>query len=614
MAIADASLPSPPEDTYAARVAAYDAAARREDHRSRMYSRARLLAAAVSLVALITVFRSLAVSASVVLGFGVAIFLWLVVRHDRIELRRDAALAMATLNRQALARRARVWHELPPPWQPALADDHPFAADLDVFGRASLAQILGPVRTPTGRRALADWLLQGGASSVGDVQQRQQAVRELVPQLDFRQHLSALARLLPEESGTADERELPPAVHWAEAPSGLAGRHWVPLAAVGLAVVTLAGAVGALTGVLTGSWFLLTGTLGWVLRWWVREPLERTVGGASGQQGLRPWSAAIDHVHQARFDSPLLAAARRDVDAAPAALRALEQLVAVSDVRHSAWLFVPLHTLTLWDLHLWWGIERWRARYGAEVRGWLDAVGRVDAAGGLASLAYDQPSWAFPVLDETSAVIDGVDVGHPLLADRVRVGNDVRLGPPGHFLLITGSNMSGKSTLLRAIGLNVVLTQAGGPTCATAFTSPRLALHTSMRVSDSLELGLSLFMASLVRLQQIVAAARSATTERRVCFLLDEVLQGTNSAERQIAVKTVVDHLLGCAAIGAVTTHDLELARDPGFSSQADSVHLQETLVGSGPGIGMTFDYRLRPGPAQSGNALQLLRMLGLAD
>jgi DNA mismatch repair ATPase MutS len=196
----------------------------------------------------------------------------------------------------------------------------------------------------------------------------------------------------------------------------------------------------------------------------------------------------------------------------------------------------------------------------------------------------------------------------------VRVANDVQVGPQGRFLLITGSNMSGKSTLLRAIGLNVVLAHAGGPACASAFRLPRLALHTSMRVSDSLELGLSLFMASLVRLQQIVEAARVATADCRVCFLLDEVLQGTNSAERQIAVRTVVGHLLGCEAIGAVTTHDLELARDPAFTAHADSFHLQETLSGSGADIAMTFDYRLRPGPAQAGNALQLLRMLGLAD
>jgi DNA mismatch repair ATPase MutS len=193
------------------------------------------------------------------------------------------------------------------------------------------------------------------------------------------------------------------------------------------------------------------------------------------------------------------------------------------------------------------------------------------------------------------------------------VANDVTLGPPGRFLLITGSNMSGKSTLLRAVGLNVVLAHAGAPACARRLTLPPLSLHTSMRVSDSLERGLSLFMASLVRLERIVRAARAAPPERCACYLLDEVLQGTNSAERQIAVRTVVSHLVACHAIGAVTTHDLELARDPAFTDHADSYHLQETLSGTGDAVTMTFDYRLRPGPAQSGNALQLLRMLGLA-
>jgi hypothetical protein len=407
---------------------------------------------------------------------------------------------------------------------------------------------------------------------------------------------------------------MPVVVRWAEAPSGLAGRGWVTVAAIALTIVTLAGAIGTFMGAVTGSWWLLTGALGWVLRWWVHGPIEAAIGGASGEQGLRPWSALIDHVNAARFTAPLLVEARAELDHAPASLRALEQLVALADVRHSVWLFVPLQTLTLWDLHAWRLIEGWRARHGSDVRRWLEAIGRIEAASGLAALAFDQPTWTLPAVDETATCIEGAAVGHPLLAEEVRVANDVQVGPPGRFLLITGSNMSGKSTLLRAIGLNVVLALAGGPTCASAFRLPRLALHTSMRVSDSLELGLSLFMASLVRLQQIVEAARVATADRRVCFLLDEVLQGTNSAERQIAVRTVVGHLLGCEAIGAVTTHDLELARDPAFTAHADSYHLQDTLSGSGTDIAMTFDYRLRHGPAQAGNALQLLRMLGLAD
>jgi hypothetical protein len=607
------AIPSP-DDVYRARVMQYEAVAEAERERSRWHSRARLAIAATAVTAIVMLVRSPSPSAGVVLGCAAVVFAWLIVRHDRIEQRRDAALAMVTLNRHALARRARAWNELPAPWQPALLDNHPFAADLDVFGHASLTQLLGPVRTPTGRRALAECLLESGATPHEAIRERQAAVRELVPALEFRQQLSALARFLPEATGAAGDHGLPAAVQWAEAPSGLEGRAWVSVMAVLLGVTTLAGAIGAYAGAVTGTWWLVTGLLTWVLRWWVHAPLEHALGGASGEHGMRPWAGLMAHVHAARFASPLLAGARHELDAAPTALRHLEQLVGLSDIRHMAWVFVPLHTLTAWDLHVWWLIERWRERHGRHVRRWLEAVGRIDAAGGLASLAFDQPAWTFPVIDPTARVLEGAGIGHPLLPDGVRVPNDVQLGPPGRFLLITGSNMSGKSTLLRAIGLNVVLAQAGGPTCATAFRLAPLSLHTSMRVSDSLELGLSLFMASLVRLQQIVAAARAAPAERRVCFLLDEVLQGTNSSERQIAVRTVVDHLLDCEAIGAVTTHDLELARDEGFAARADSFHLQETLTGVGPTVSMTFDYRLRTGPAQAGNALQLLRMLGLAE
>jgi hypothetical protein len=609
----DEPLSPPPDEVYRTRLAQFQAVATSEDERSRWYSRARLLAAGASLAALLAVIQSPSPWSAAALGLGVVLFLRLVLRHDRVEQRREAALALVRLNREALARRARAWQELPAPWHPNLPDNHPFAADLDVFGHASLVQVIGPVRTPTGRRTLTQWLLHGATSTPGEMRARQDAVRELIPALDFRQYLAALARLLPEGTGDGDAHALTPAVRWAEGPRGIEAQPWVPLVAMALTIITLAGLVGTIAGVVTGAWWLLTGILGWVLRWWVHEPLEASIHGASGEHGLRPWAAAIDHVHATRFGAGLLAAARNDLEGAPGALRALEQLVALSDIRHSAWVFVPLHTLTQWDLHVWWAIERWRRLHGQQVRVWLDAVGCVDAASGLASLAYDQPTWIFPAIDESLARVNGTAVGHPLLADSVRVANDVQLGPPGRFLLITGSNMSGKSTLLRAIGLNVVLAQAGGPVCAGALALPPLALHTSMRVSDSLELGLSLFMASLLRLQQIVTAARTATAGRRVCFLLDEVLQGTNSAERQIAVRTVVDHLLHCEAIGAVTTHDLELARDPGFTAHADSFHLQETLSGSGADIAMTFDYRLRTGPAQAGNALQLLRMLGLA-
>jgi DNA mismatch repair ATPase MutS len=188
--------------------------------------------------------------------------------------------------------------------------------------------------------------------------------------------------------------------------------------------------------------------------------------------------------------------------------------------------------------------------------------------------------------------------------------NDVEVGPTATILLITGSNMSGKSTLLRAIGLNAVLAQAGAPVCADTFEMPPADLQSSIRVQDSLELGLSYFMAALARLKQIVdAAERGATPGRVLLYLLDEVLQGTNSVERGIAVRAVVRHLLDARAIGVMTTHDLALADEEPLKSAARLAHFTEQVHADGT---MTFDYRLRPGLATSTNALRLMQLIGI--
>jgi DNA mismatch repair ATPase MutS len=200
-------------------------------------------------------------------------------------------------------------------------------------------------------------------------------------------------------------------------------------------------------------------------------------------------------------------------------------------------------------------------------------------------------------------------LGHPLIPDERRVANDVTLGPPGTLLLVTGSNMSGKSTLLRSIGLNAVLAQAGGCVCATSLRLPPSDLQTSIRVQDSLELGLSYFMAALARLKGVVDAAERPRPGRVLLYLLDEILQGTNSAERGIAVQGVARHLLAAGAIGAMTTHDLNLAAEEPLISAATLVHFTETVDEDG---GMRFDYRLLDGLATSRNALRLMRLIGI--
>jgi DNA mismatch repair ATPase MutS len=275
-----------------------------------------------------------------------------------------------------------------------------------------------------------------------------------------------------------------------------------------------------------------------------------------------------------------------------------------------------LNVLVLWDVHALAWLDRWRQRYGRRVRDCLAALGDVEALAALGMLAHDNPDWTFPVFDESSDRLTGKALGHPLLPATVRVANDVTVGPPGTLLLVTGSNMSGKSTLLRAVGLNVVLAQAGAPVCAARLAMPLVEVRTSIRLSDSLERGVSLFMAELERLKEIVDAARLEGREHLLLYLLDEILHGTNTAERLIAARAVLSYLVHAGAIGAVTTHDLTLAADGALAAASTPVHFTEHVT-SGDGQGasaMTFDYLLRPGLATSTNALKLLALVGLGD
>jgi DNA mismatch repair ATPase MutS len=333
-----------------------------------------------------------------------------------------------------------------------------------------------------------------------------------------------------------------------------------------------------------------------------------------GQRALAGYGRMFELVCGATWTSPRLVRRAAAMDAgqpAPAAVRRIASLAEWSELRTgAAILHFPIQALTLWDFHVLFAMERWRRRSGRHVRTWVASLSDVDALSALAILRADEPGWAMPRIDDSADAIAATALAHPLIAPHRRVANDVRVGPPGTILLITGSNMSGKSTLLRAVGLNAVLAHAGAPVCADAMTLPPVDLQTSIRVQDSLELGLSYFMAALARLKQIVdAAERGARPGRRLLYLLDEVLQGTNSVERAAAVRAVAQHLIDARAIGAMTTHDLALAGDEPLKSAAALVHFTEQVQPDGT---MTFDYRLRDGLATSTNALRLMQAIGI--
>ena len=537
-----------------------------------------------------------------------AAFAVLVGYHARIEERVAWHEALRVANVRALARAERRWDDLPPADAPVAIDlaRHPYALDLDLFGRASLFQWLGPAATPTGSTRLAQWLL--AAAEPDAVRARQRAVVELAGLAEWRERLAAYGIL----AAGARHAEIAAFLAWAEGPPALS-RVWAPIVlALTASIWILAGLHVA--GIVLGAYWLLPVAIG-VLLWFARaHAIDTSFGRAgAGQAALWRYAGIFEHATARAFDADALRAAQQRLSAegrsAAACMRRFNRILSFATLRYgAAMLHFPIQAFTLWDFHVMFALDRWRAHTGTHVREWLEGLGDLDALAALAAARFDNPAWCLPEID-AQAVYRAEALGHPLIADDRRVANDVTVGPPGTILLVTGSNMSGKSTLLRSIGLNAVLAQAGGCACATSLRLPPSDLQTSIRVQDSLELGLSYFMAALARLKGVVDAAERPRSGRVLLYLLDEILQGTNSAERGIAVRGVARHLLAAGAIGAMTTHDLSLASEEPLSNAARLVHFTETVDEQGA---MRFDYRLLDGLATSRNALRLMRLIGI--
>jgi len=534
-------------------------------------------------------------------------FLGLVAWQSRVDERQERAELGVRANDDGLARLRRDWRALPEPDDAPAEAGHPYARDLDVVGHASLLQLLGAAVTDIGRRRLRAWLLQPDDPT--HARARQSAVHELAGRTELRQAIEIGARRI----GALHEDELDRFLDWAESGPWLRDRPLVLWSARLLPWLTAALIALQVAGTATASYWLLPVLAGGALTLAVRRRVHGVFHRASlGEGSLRRYADLLRVVCFTGYDADRLKDLQEGTGCpdipVPREVEKLAWLAELADLRHNGIFWLPIHALTLWDFHVLASLERWKASSGARVRGWIDAVAELDALNALGTLAFEEPGWCFPeIVEDGDMVLEAEALAHPLLP-ATRVPNDIAIGPPGTFLMVTGSNMSGKTTLLRATGANAVLGRAGGPVCATRLRLPAVALHTSMRVEDSLEEGISLFIAELQRIKSVVDAAE----RQPLLYLFDEVLHGTNTAERQIAVRRVIAHLLDTDAIGAIATHDLELAEAEPLRSSSRPVHFQETVEPGAEGPAMSFDYRLRPGIATSTNALKLVEMVGL--
>jgi len=537
------------------------------------------------------------VAASIaLLGFAAA-----VAHHADVDRLVARARTLVRLQREARSRLLRAFDDAPLPSAPEPAT--PIAHDLDLLGPRSLHHLLSTAHTFHGQATVARWLVE--PATPAEIRQRQQAVDELARQLDGRHEVAVRTAAI---GGASPE----PFLAWAEGKPWLAQRPWLVWLARALATLTVALIVLDLLDLIRPWLWTAPVAINLGITRALLKRTRATLSAASlGERAFRRYAELLEWIGETRWHSSLLVTMRgelaSDRQSAVHALRRLDRLAGLADLRSSGMAHLPIQAVTLWDVHVMAALERWQREAGRQVRQWMEAVGELEALGALAALCHDHPHWCFPdLVDGERLVAEGL--GHPLLDPRTCVANDLEIGPPGTFLLVTGSNMSGKSTLLRAVGVNVVLAQAGAPVCARSMQLPPLRLGTSFRVQDSLADGVSYFMAELQRLKEIVDLAAARQDGTSLLFLLDEILLGTNVVERQIAVQRVIGHLTQQPAIGAIATHDLTLAE----AEACQPVHFVETFRDDGERTEMTFDYVLRPGVSPTTNALKLLQMVGL--
>jgi MutS domain V len=536
------------------------------------------------------------------LALPVLCFIFLAVWHSRVMRHRTLADRALSFYDRNLARLEDQWVGSGSSGERFRDASHVYADDLDVFGKGSLFELIAETRTTAAERMLANWLL--APATIAEASERQSAIRELRGGVDLREHFSLLG---PDVQA---EVSLELLSRWGDAPI-VAFPGWLrPVCAV-LALISVVLLVGFFAGLVPV--FPLVGVIaidlviGRVMRSKVQAVVERL---ETVSHGLSILSLAFARLESESFESPLLARLRAALlpSEGPASRRVakLARLVDWHDSADHA-LIRALKPLLFWREQIAIGVEGWRRQSGSHVASWLRALAEFEALSSFASLSYERPHWCFPeLIVHPAPSLEAHGLKHPLLPEARSIGNDVSLGRDVPLLIVSGSNMSGKSTFLRAIGLNVALAWAGAPVCANTMRVSRLHLGASIRVTDSLLDNRSRFFAEIVRIKQIVDFAKSCPG---ALFLLDELLSGTNSHDRQIGAAAIVRRLVDFGAIGVITTHDLALANIEGaLNGRAINAHFDDQIIHGE----MTFDYRLRPGIVTHSNALELMRSVGL--
>ena len=517
----------------------------------------------------------------------IVLFFLLIGKHKQIAVKRRIAKAKIAINEREIAfiEQGIYPADNGKDFEPA---QHPYAYDLDILGEKSLYHYLNRTHTYLGRKRLAQRLLYPDTTTIHT---HQEAIKALTPQLAWRQTFMAHAEQIDDSPSFYDRLQ-----QWAAAPTPPMGKFMRVFTVISPIVFTLSAIIGYIYDyeVLKSiAKLLLTINLS-VFFFYISKINKEKLGFEHTYAMLYAFKECIAQV-EAHFPEKNKQASTHIAQLS----RLLDDLDSVSNILVS----IPLNIFSFYHLHRYRALLQWKRTYGTHIAQWLETVAATEVLCSFANFAYNNPHFVYPTFNNQYR-ISFEDVGHPLIAENERITNNITLDE-AHFIILTGSNMSGKSTFLRTLGVNMLLAQVGLPVCAREAAIHPLPLLVSMRLSDSLSDGKSYFFAEINRIEQIMTALK----RERCMVLLDEILRGTNSEDKQYGTIKIIERLLSLKAIGIVATHDIEVCKTANRYPQQLQNKCFESYIHEGE---LSFDYKLREGICQNKNATFLMEKLGI--
>ncbi len=537
----------------------------------------------------------------IALIIGVVSFISMVILHGRLNWKYRYLSALCDINKKNIDRLQGKWVDFVDDGGDFLNPEHEFSWDLDLFGKGSLFQWINTCSTPTGKNRLKESLINP-LKDKDEIYKRQGAIKELSGKLIWRQKVNALVMMLDNKSLMDKDLQIP---------NGFYSKKIANIVINLLPALTiLSGASLYLNFVNQWPFFLLI-TLQFLITIVGFGKRGKVLNGLfSLSDNLNTYTSILNDFEKQKFKENLnleLQQKLRNANNVPSSL-IIKRLSKIADraANRNNLFFFPINVILLWDLRCMIQYEAWKKGSNNVLEKIEEVIGELEALNSFAQLTYDQQQWTFPTISANKKHIRARQMSHPLIIPE-GVPNDIDVNQENPMLLITGSNMSGKSTLLRAIGINLVLCYAGGPVCATSFETSIFDLHTCMRISDNLEKGISSFYGELLRIKDMIISSKNANITKLV--LLDEIFKGTNSYDRHIGAKALAKQLLEQGACGLISTHDLELeVLETETQGMVKNYHFKEHYVNDE----IKFDYTLRRGVSKTRNALYLLRLVGI--